>query len=188
MKKTCMKIAAIATGAFLSAAVLAACQGGPGAVNSSSSTGNSSQVLPVANNPIQNNATANGLAITAAQVENNVDPATSKAIPDCLQIQLKNTSNQTMSNLEIYYSMTDSKTGAREGYYQKLDGLSLAPGQTRTIFFDNGNSPGHYPENKYSIYRTSPNEVRFSIQVSAPGFKPAAARAIKGPGTGEQSD
>jgi hypothetical protein len=31
--------------------------------------------------------------------------------------------------------MSDSKTGASEGYYQKLYGLSLAPGQS-PIFFD----------------------------------------------------
>jgi hypothetical protein len=183
-------IAAIAT--VLAVSVLAACQGSSSSASSGSSPGatqeNRGQVLPVANNPIQNNATAPGLAITSAMVENNVDPATNKPIPDCLQIEVKNSSDQTMSNLEIYYSMTDSKTGASEGYYQKLNGLSLAPGQTSTIFFDNGTSPDHYPENKYSIYRTSQNEVRFSIELSAPGFKPAASQAVKEPGTEEQSD
>jgi len=63
--------------------------------------------------------------------------------------------------------------------------LQLAAGETKTIYFDNQTSAGHYPENKYSLYRSSQNEVDFSIQVSAPGFKPATATAKKAAGTGE---
>lgn len=170
-------------------ALVAACGGGS---DSSSGPGTTQtgggQVLPVAENPIKNNSAAPGLTITAALVEDNFDPQTKKSIPDCLQVELKNTGSQAMSSLEIFYRMTDATTGTSENYYQKLDGLSLNPGETRTIFFDNGMAPGHYPENKYSIYRTSKNEVIFSVEVSAPGFKPATVEAKKAPGTGEQQD
>lgn len=186
--KKCVKIAVIVAGAIIAAAVLSACGRNAAPAASGASAGGGARVLPVANNPIHNDATASGLVIVSTQVENNTDPLTNKPISDRLQIELKNTSNQTMGNFAIYYGMTDSKTGASEGYYQKLNGLSLAPGQTRTIFFDNAASPDHFPENKYSLYRTSPNEVRFTIELSTPGFKPATSQAVKAAGTGEQSD
>lgn len=170
--------------------LVAACGGGTsGTAPAGVSQAGGGQVVPVAGNPIKNSSAAAGLEITSARVEDNADPETKKNIPDCLQIELKNNSAQTMSNLEIFYKMTDSTTGASEGYYQKLEGLTLNPGQAKTIFFDNNTgSPGHYPENRYSIYRTSKNEVVFSIELSAPGFKPATAETKKSPGTSEQQD
>ncbi|MGH7237545.1 MAG: hypothetical protein ACREGF_03355, partial [Candidatus Saccharimonadales bacterium] len=148
----------------------------------------SSQVLPVGTNPIHNTSTKTGVSIVAAMVENNTDPATGKPIADRLQFSIKNSSSQLINNLEVYYTMTDAKTHQSENYYQKLGGLSVAPGQTKTVFFDNGSAPGHYPENKYSIYRTSPHAVDFTIEVSELGFQPATAHAKKDPGTGEQKN
>jgi phage pi2 protein 07 len=142
-------------------------------------------VLPVSSDPIQNTSQQPGLVITAADAENNVDPVTKQAIADQLQITLQNTSAQKMSNFEIYYQMKDVKTGQSEAYHQTLTGLVLAANETKTIYFDNQSGVGHYPENKYSIYRSSQNEVDFTIQVSSPGFKPATATAKKSPGTGE---
>ena len=152
---------------------------------SSNNSQKTSQVVPVDHNPIQNTATQAGLAISNAMVENNVDPTTGQAISDRLQFTIKNNSTQTMQNLEAYYTMKDAKTNQSESYYQKLSGLSIAPGKTQTVYFDNGTGPGHYPENRYSIYRTSQSAVNFTIEVSAPGFQPAYAHAQKGPGTGE---
>lgn len=145
----------------------------------------SSQVLPVSANPIQNASTQAGLAITAAAVEDNADPVTKQAISDRLQITLHNTSTQAMSNMEIYYQMKDITTGQTEAYHQVLTGLQLSPNESKTIYFDNETGAGHYPENKYSLYRSSKNEVDFTIQVSAPGFKPATGTAKKSVGTGE---
>ena len=156
-------------------------------VNSQStavSTG-SDQVLPVASNPIVNTATKPGLEITAAMAENNVDPVTKKDIADRLQFTIKNTSQETLSNPEVFYQMTDSVTKKTEGYYQKLNGISLAPGAVTTVYFDSETGAGHYPENQYSIYRTSPNEVVISIELSAQGYKPAMGEAVKAVGTGE---
>ena len=84
--------------------------------------------------------------------------------------------------------MTDVVTGQTEAYYQKLDGLSIPAGQETTVYFDNQAGPGHYPENQFSIYRSSTNEVDFAIQAAANGAKVATATAVKATGTGEKVD
>ncbi|MFH0915626.1 MAG: hypothetical protein V1912_04175 [bacterium] len=150
-------------------------------------TQGSTQVIPVAKNPIVNNATQEGLQITSAMVENNVDPVTKKDLTDRLQVTLKNTSADTLTDLELFYQMIDSTTQKTEGYYQKLTGFSLAPGTEGTVYFDNETGAGHYPENTYSLYRTSANEVVISIEVSAAGYKPVMGEAIKAVGTGEKA-
>jgi hypothetical protein len=154
--------------------------------SSPATTQGSAQVLPVAKNPIVNDATKAGLQITAAMAENNVDPATKKDLTDRLQFTIKNTSAETLNDLEVFYQMTDSTTKKTEGYYQKLTGFSLAPGAEGTVYFDNEGGPGHYPESKFSLYRTSANEVVISIEVSAAGYKPAMGEAVKAVGTGEK--
>lgn len=83
--------------------------------------------------------------------------------------------------------MTDAVTKKIEGYYQKLTDFQIKPGETKTIYFDNENSAGHYQENRYSLYRTSKNEVLFTIEVSATGYAPATAETKKAPGTGEKA-
>lgn len=180
--------ASVTAAIIVMSAVVMSCGGDSGTATKGASQTAGSPVLPVAENPIKNNSTTPGLVIASARAEDNFDPETRKDIPDSLQIELKNSSAQTMNNLEIFSRMTDSSTGASEGYYQKLDGLNLSPGETKTIFFDNKTTPGHYPENKYSLYRTSKSEVAFSIVLSAPGFKPATGETKKAPGTGEQQD
>lgn len=145
-------------------------------------------VLPIASNPIVNTSTSPTLAITKAAVEDNVDPATGKAINDRLQLTVKNTGTTPLSGFEVYYEMTDAVTKAKEGYYQKLDGLTIPAGQDATVYFDNTTDPGHYPENKFSIYRSSTNQVDFNIWVSATGAKIATATATKATGTGEKVD
>lgn len=148
-------------------------------------TNQQSQLLPTKTNPISNNSQTPGLSIVSAMVEDNVDPVNKQAISDRLQIAVQNTSTQTMSNFEIYYVMTDTKTGQKEAYYQKLTDLQLPAGQTKTIYFDNVSAAGHYPENQYSLYRSSKNEVTFTIQLSAPHFKLSTGTAKKSAGTGE---
>ena len=85
----------------------------------------------------------------------------------------------------ILLSMTETPSGKTESYYQKLDGLAIAPNKDATVYFDNESGEGHYPENKFSIYRTSPNEVKFVIEASAPGFAAARGTAVKEEGLEE---
>ena len=145
-------------------------------------------VLPVTSNPIVNTATASTLEVSFAGVEDLTDPTTGKAINDRLMLTLKNTGATPMTRLEVYYEMTDVVTGAKEAYYQKLDGTTIPPGQETTVYFDNQTDPGHFPENQFSLFRSSNNEVDFAIQVSAPDAKIATATAVKATGTGEKVD
>ncbi|ADU49172.1 hypothetical protein [Intrasporangium calvum] len=200
MNRTTLTIAGVSV--LLTAAALTGCAStstsppGPGTAAASASTaptagstaGGTSVVLPVTANPIANTATDPTLQITYAAVEDNVDPSTKKAISDRLEITLKNTGTKPLTGFEIYYEMTDLTTGTKEGYYQKLDGLTVAAGTEQTIYFDNETGPGHYPENQFSIYRSSTNQVDFTIQVSASGAKIATGTATKSVGTGEKSD
>lgn len=144
-----------------------------------------SALLPVTTNPIHNASTAPGLSIVTAIAENNVDPATKQPIADRLQVTLKNSSSGTLTGFEIFYTMTDAVTHASESYYLPLTGLTLAPGATTDVYFDNQPGAGHYAENTYSIYRSSKNKVDFAIEVSAQGVAIAKGHAVKGAGTGE---
>ena len=159
----------------------------PSAAPSAAASPAGGPVLPVASDPIVNTSTKPGLEITGIMVENNVDPATKKDLSDRLQMTLVNSSSATMTDLEAYYTMTDSTTNKSEGYYQKLTGLTIAPGASQTIYFDTDSGPGHYPENVYSLYRTSPNEAVIDVKVSAPGYAPATAQVKKAVGTGEKA-
>ena len=182
MNRTTTVAIAILGGALL----LAGCGSSPTPLTFTSAT--ASVVLPVSSDPIVNTATAPTLSITYAAAENNIDPVTNKNIADRLELTLKNTGTTPLTGFEVYYTMTDTKTGKSEAYYEKLSGMVLAAGQASTVYFDNKTDPGHYPENAFSIYRTSNNQVDFAIQVSATGSKIATATATKSPGTGEKVD
>ncbi|MDJ0349917.1 hypothetical protein [Cryobacterium sp. PH29-G1] len=153
-----------------------------------SSTVAGNAVLPVAANPIANPSTTPGLTIVSALAEDNVDPSSGAAITDRLQITVGNSTSKPLTNVETYYVMTDVTTGRSEAYYLALDGLTLAPNAETTFSFDNETGAGHYPENTFSLYRSSANQVDFTIQVSADGVQVANGTATKGAGTGEQAD
>jgi len=145
-------------------------------------------VVPVAKNPIVNASKVAGISILSAMVQDNVDPTTGKAIPDRLLIKVGNSSTKIASGFEIYYTMVDSVTKQTENYYQMLNGFSVKPKSVAYLNFDGKAGFGHFPENKYSVYRASTNEVKFSILLSAKGFKIANGSAIKAKGTGEKVD
>lgn len=185
MKLTRTVSAVLAAGLF--AVVITGCQSTAQPSSAPAASSSASTVLPVNSNPITNTSTTPGLAITAAAVEDNVDPA-GKPIGDRLQLTLSNTTDTTLNGLEVYYEMKDAKTGQTEAYYQALGDLTLAPKSQTTIYFDNKTGPGHYPENTFSLYRSSKNQVDFTIEVSASGVKIATATATKSTGTGETAD
>lgn len=187
MKKFLIPLAAVLAALVIGITIWQTSSGGsPGAPPPAAAS--APTVLPVTTNPISGTGTKTGLSITGAMAEDNVDPATKAAIGDRIQFTLTNSTGNPMTGLEIYYTMKDTTTGATESYYQKLDGLALSPGQGTTVYFDNGNGTGHYPENQYSLYRSSGNEVTISIEAAAPGYAPAHATATKAKGAGEKSD
>lgn len=154
------------------ALVVAGCGGdsstSTGAVSTTTTKG-TSQVLPVKANPIHNTSTASGLHIDSVLVENNVDRATNNDVADHLEIELANTGKNPLRRLEVYYEFTDATAGDHEGYYRKLDGLSIAPGAKLTVHFDDTGGRGHYPDNAYSLYHSSKNALDVKVTVSAQG-------------------
>ncbi|WNM23907.1 hypothetical protein [Demequina capsici] len=191
------RAAAATTAGLVALALLTGCS----TASPSSSTGTSSgsaptttsgattasAVLPVASDPIVDTSTTPGLAVTQVLLEDNTD-ASGAAISDCLQVTISNTSSQEATGLEMFYTMTDATTGASESYYQALDGLSIPAGGSATVWFDGGSGTGHYAENAYSIYRSSTNEIDFTVEVAASGLQIATGTGIKSPGGAEQAD
>ena len=183
-------------GAAVLVATLAACSAPTAASPSASSatdaatasSADSNIVLPVDANPIANQAAHPDLAVVSAAVEDLVDPSTGQAIDDRLMLTLKNNGSSDLSNLEVYYTMTDAVTGASESYYQALTGFTLAAGAEDYVYFDNKTDPGHFPENQFSLFRSSVNQVDFTIMVSADQGGIAQATTFKSEGTGEKVD
>lgn len=135
-------------------------------------------------NPIKNTATAPGIKITSVMVENNTDTA-GNAVSDHLQITLQNLTEKTLSNLEAYYTIVDTATGKKEGYYKQLTGFTLAPHGTGTVHFDGQSGYGHYAANMRGIYGTTTNQLKFTVEVSVSGYAPVSASATKAPGGAE---
>jgi hypothetical protein len=184
MKKL-LSLVFIVAAALIGLVACEASQGTGGAPNAESPAASGPAVLPVTETPITSTGTKAGLAISETMVENNVDKASGKEVSDRLQFTIKNSSAEQVTGLEVYYTMTETPTGKTESYYQKLEGLMIAPNKEATVYFDNQSGEGHYPENKFSIYRSSANEVRFTIEASAPGFAAARGTAVKEEGLEE---
>ena len=148
-------------------------------------SGGTAQVLPVAANPISNNSAAAGLTISKVLVENNVAADTGKAVGDHLEIALKNTSTKPLDQIAIYYKITDKAKATSEGYYTKLDGVTIAPGATRVVHFDSTGASDHYPVDKYSLYYTDKNALVVDVTASSPNVKVATFSVKKGAGGAE---
>lgn len=138
-------------------------------------------------NPILNNSTKEGFAISSVMVENNTDAA-GNAVSDNLELTLKNLTGKDLSGFEVYYTITDSVTNKKEGYYKRLDGFVLKANSTDKIHFDNKVGYGHFSANTNSIYKKSNNQLRFDVMVSTPGYKVAAIQATKAAGGAEVKD
>lgn len=120
--------------------------------------------------------------ITDARVEDN-------QTADHLEISIKNTGADTLTGLEIYYTITDNKTGAQEAYYVNLDTLSIASGNTETIHFDNQvDTPNHFYGNMNGLYGTSANGLLFTVTLHAAGYAAVQFSIQKDAGTAEVAD
>lgn len=147
----------------------------------------SSVTLPVTVDPITNSATAPGLTVSHVMLQDNTDPS-GAAISDRLQFTVGNDTANPLTGLEVFYTMTDATTGAAESYYQQLTGLVVPAKGSVEVYFDNSGEPGHFPENQFSLYRSSLNQVDFTVEVSAPGLKIATGTGFKDAGAGETGD
>lgn len=138
-------------------------------------------------NPIQNNSTSEGFVIAAATVENNID-STGRTVNDHLELKLQNTSGKNLTDFEVYYTITDTVTNKKEGYYKKLTGFILKAGQAQSINFDNLQGEGHFTANKNSVYYTSSNKLNFEVMVSTAGYKVQNIKVTKAAGGAETKD
>ena len=137
-----------------------------------------SQVLPVTDNPITNDATAETLKIDSVLVENNVDPDTGKTAEDHLEIALSNTGTTELSGVEVFYTFEDPTAKQSESYYTKLPAdFTIPAGGTRTVHFDNSGATDHFPVNKFSLYSTSKNAMDVTVIVSAEGAADGTGKA-----------
>lgn len=155
------------------------------ATPSQTSGANPEDVVPgLYPNPIKNTSTKAGIKLTSVMVENNVDAA-GNAVSDHLQFTINNLTNQTLSNLEAYYTITDSASGKKEGYYKPLTGITIPAHNSVTVHFDNQSGYGHFPANTRGIYGTALDQLKFSVEVSTPGYAVATAQITKAPGGAE---
>jgi len=138
-------------------------------------------------NPIQNTASQEGFVITDSKVENNTDKS-GKVIDDHLELTLKNTAGKDLADFEVFYMITDTTTGQKEGYYKKLTDFVLKSGETQAIHFDNGTDFGHFKTNKNSLYYKSSNKLTFDITISVAGYKIQTVQILKDAGGAEQQD
>ncbi len=155
------------------------------ATSSQAAGANPEDVVPgLYPNPIKNTATKPGIKLSSVMVENNVD-AGGNAVSDHLQFTINNLTSQTLSNLETYYTITDAVNGKKEGYYKPLTGITIPAHGSATVHFDNQSGYGHFPANIHGIYGTALDQLKFSIEVSAPGYAAVTAQITKAPGGAE---
>lgn len=122
------------------------------------------------------------VTIKDARLEDN-------ATADHLEITLSNTGKTTLSEFDIFYTITDKGNNTQESYYQTLRGLSLNAGETKTIHFDNQvKEVGHFYGNMNGLYGTSANGLTFDVQLHAKGYQPMKFQVEKSKGTAEVAD
>jgi hypothetical protein len=140
-----------------------------------------SSILPTSTGP-------EGFKIEQALVENNEDPMTRKAVPDHLEITIKNTIDKNISNITVDYLIEDAKTNKNESYHANLENFTLKSKETRTIHFDNEDKTDHFWVNKYSLYYISQDPLKFTVTVNSNGYKSQSIIINKDAGGAEQAD
>lgn len=137
--------------------------------------------------PIKDQSTKEGFKITSIIVENNTG-SSGNPVSDHLQLTLQNLTNTDLSNFEVYYTITDPATNKKEGYYKKLDNFTLKGNSTQTIHFDNQQGLNHFSVNTHSLYYTSSDSLKFTVEVSTPNYKLETVSATKAAGGAETKD
>lgn len=131
---------------------------------------------------------ADDFKITSVLVENNVNPATGKDASDHLEIFLKSSSKSSITNLSLYYTITDLVTKATQSYTVPLTGFVLNAGETKSVHVDTSGEAGHFRANPNSLYYQSQNEMRVDVSISASGHKTQTGTVTKDKGGAEEAD
>jgi len=127
-------------------------------------------------------------SIKEVLVENNYDEIKRKDAPDHLEIILKNSCNNTISNFSTFYSMKDLKTGKIQSYILPLHGFVLKPNSKKSIHIDISNQKAHFAANPNSLYYNSLNKLEVSVTISSPGYHAAKGEIVKDAGGAEVAD
>lgn len=130
----------------------------------------------------------NDFSVSSVLVENNVNPATGKDAADHLEIFLKSTGKSDITNMSLYYTITDLVTNATQSYTVPLTGFVLKPGETKSAHIDTTTGVDHFRANPNSLYYQSQNEMRVDVSISAPGHKTQTGTVLKDKGGAELAD
>ena len=139
-------------------------------------------------NPIDPAGAAAPFKISELLVENNVEPGTSNAAADHLEIAVANTGTTDLTGFSLYYSFTDQDSRKVESVFRKLDGFSVPAGGEARIQFDDGTVAGHFRANPNSIYITSQAGKVVDVVLKLDGFAPVSAQVMKDKGGAEAAD
>lgn len=102
---------------------------------------------------------------------------------------LANSGTTPLTGLEFFYTFTDPTAKASESYYATLPAdVSVPPGGTYTVNFDNSGAPGSVPVNEFSLYATSQNALEVKVLASATGAAISTASVQKDAGGAEAAD
>ncbi len=129
-----------------------------------------------------------GFRIQNILVENNYDEVTKQAAPDHLELVLQSTTSKDISNLTVYYIISDAKINKTESYIKPLKGFVLKANEIRTIHFDAGQKPDHFRANPNSIYYTTKDELNFTVTINADGYAAQTIQVKKDAGGAEAPD
>ena len=138
-------------------------------------------------NKIQNSSTSAGLRIKDLTVENNVD-LSGKATSDHIELSIVNDTSTSMTNIDSYITMIDTKTGTKEGYNVPLANLTIAPHQTLRVHYNGGSGANHFALTNDSLYYKSANKMTISVEISAPGYAVQTQTVSKAAGGAETKD
>ncbi len=127
-----------------------------------------------------------GFTIKEILVENNYDPVAKKDADDHLEIILKNKGTIDITNMEVFYSITDLTTNKKQSYIVPLTGFTLEAGKEKSVHIDTKQGTNHFRDNPNSIYHTSMNEQRFDVIVNAEGYN-AQEETVKKDAGGEET-
>lgn len=132
-----------------------------------------------ADNPIKETSATQGFTIDSVLAENNVD-AGGAAVNDHLEITVTNTSGTDItSGWDLFYSLTDVKTGEMQGFYLPLTGFSLKAGQSSKIHVDTLGAAGHFRADPNSSFYRGQNQLSIDVTLHAAGYAPQTASVKK---------
>ena len=134
----------------------------------------------LANSPIQESSTTKGFTLDAIAVENNVDAA-GVGVADHIEVKVSNTTQQEITNFDVYYTFTDAVTGERQAYYRPLTGNNLQPAESKSLHLDNSGAADHYRVNPNSIYFANANALHVEVTLHAASYAPQTIAVDKDP-------